>query len=104
MLGRRPYHGGNRKEIRADILSRQEWVRPQQVPKNWSIAAVDFTNRLIQRKPANRLGKEGIEELKTHEWFANFKWDLLQSQKMRSPFRPMTLDNIDYNVCKSTFD
>jgi len=88
MLGRRPYQGANRKEIRADILSRQEWVRPHQVPKNWSPAAVDFTNKLIQRKPDKRLGTEGIIELKNHEWFASFDWELLLSRKMRSPFKP----------------
>jgi len=70
-------------------------VRPQQVPKNWSLSAVDFTNKLIQRKPANRLGKEGINELKGHEWFASFNWEQLLSRKMRSPFKPLSLEQID---------
>jgi len=30
---------------------------------------------MIQRKPENRLGKTGINELKEHPWFDNFPWD-----------------------------
>jgi len=104
MLGRRPYHGANRKEIRQDILSRQEFIRHQQVPKNWSLESVDFTNRLIQRKPANRLGKDGISELKDHDWFKEFDWNSLMNRKLKSPLKPMSLDVIDYNICKTTFD
>lgn len=54
--------------------------------------AVDFTNKLIQRKPANRLGKDGINEIKYHDWFANFDWDSLKNRKLKSPFKPMSLD------------
>lgn len=102
ILGRRPYNGANRKEIRAEILSRQEQIR--QVPKGFTSKACDFTNRLLLRKPGQRLGKDGIHELKSHEWFTDFDWDLLTNNKMKSPFTPMTLANIDYNINKTTFD
>lgn len=36
MLGRRPYIGKNRKEIRDQILSKQVEVKPEEIPKNWS--------------------------------------------------------------------
>lgn len=95
MLGRRPYNGGNRKEIRADMLSHQAMIKPSQIPKNWSVSAADFTNKLIQRKPSNRLGKTGIAELKNHEWFAEFDWEGLKNLNTVSPIKPIPLDLID---------
>jgi len=47
------------------------------VPPNWSAEAVDFVNRLIQRKPSNRLGNNGGYEIKLHPWFKNFPWSKL---------------------------
>lgn len=92
MLGRRPYHGASRKEIRTDILSRQEYIKQQQIPKHWSNEAVAFTNGLIQRKPSCRLGKDGIQELKNHEWFANWNWESFAEMKVKSPLKPLNLD------------
>jgi hypothetical protein len=34
-------------------------------------------NRLIIRKPQNRLGVNGAAELKNHAWFKNFDWAAL---------------------------
>lgn len=65
---------------------------------------MDFCNRLIQRKPANRLGANGIEELRYHEWFTGFDWDSLLNGSMKSPIKPISLDIIDYNIVKTTFD
>ena len=95
MLGRRPYNGANRKEIRADMLSHQAMVKPNQIPKNWSVSAADFINKLIQRKPSNRLGKNGIGEIKNHEWFIDFDWDKLIDLSTVSPIKPIPLDLID---------
>ena len=46
MLGRRPYNGRNRKEIRDQILSKQVGVRSEDVPKSWSLEAADFINKV----------------------------------------------------------
>lgn len=75
MLGRRPYGGKSRKEIRDHVLSKQVSIKKSEIPKGWSIEAADFINKMIQRKPENRLGKTGINELKEHPWFDNFPWD-----------------------------
>jgi serine/threonine protein kinase len=36
MLGRRPYNGRNRKEIRDQILSKQVQVSLEEIPAGWS--------------------------------------------------------------------
>ena len=46
MLGKRPYQGRTRKEIRDQILAKQAMVKIQDLPQGWSINAVDFINRV----------------------------------------------------------
>lgn len=56
------------------MLAKQAAVKPYQVPQNWSMHAMDFINRLLQRKPEQRLGFNGIEEIKNHPWLVNLNW------------------------------
>jgi serine/threonine protein kinase len=46
MLGRRPYVGRNRKEIRDQILSKQAAVKLEELPNRWSLDAVHFINQV----------------------------------------------------------
>ncbi|CAD8075637.1 unnamed protein product [Paramecium sonneborni] len=96
MIGRRPYVGRSRQEIRDQILAKQVQIKRNEIPDDWSLEAVDFINKLLQRKPQNRLGFNGSQELKEHPWFAQFAWDKLQNQTMVPPFIPnQTEDNFD---------
>lgn len=57
-------------------------------PYGWSKESVNFINRLIQRKPENRLGFNGIEEIKYHPFLSKIDWNLLEQRKLVSPFLP----------------
>jgi serine/threonine protein kinase len=46
MLGRRPYNGRNRKEIREHILTKQVEVKIDELPYKWSPKAADFINQV----------------------------------------------------------
>lgn len=46
MLGRRPYVGKNRKEIRDQILSKQALIKIEELPQKWSYESVDFINKV----------------------------------------------------------
>ena len=46
MLGRRPYQGRSRKEIRDQILAKQAMVKFQDLPRGWSVDAIDFINKV----------------------------------------------------------
>ena len=46
MLGRRPYVGANRKEIREQMLARQVSVKVDQLPYKWSPYSLDFINKV----------------------------------------------------------
>ena len=56
MVGKRPYLGRDRKEIRDQILSKQVSIKLDEVPNGWSKESADFINRLLLRNPQNRLG------------------------------------------------
>ena len=46
MLGKRPYNGRNRKEIREAILTKQVEVKMDELPYKWSTKAADFINQV----------------------------------------------------------
>lgn len=80
--------GRNRKEIRDQILAKQVQIKKNEIPDGWSMEAADFINRMIQRKPNNRLGVNGPEEVKTHPWLKDFPFDKLLSKELEPPFIP----------------
>lgn len=94
MLGERPYGGKNRKEVRENILAKQVQIKKEEIPEDWSLEAADFINRLLQRKPVNRLGLNGPlvgrgeQEVKNHVWLKSFPWEKLKNKMLISPFEP----------------
>ena len=44
--------------------------------------AADFINKLIRRKPMDRLGLNGPEEVKSHSWLSDFDWNKLEDYKI----------------------
>ena len=98
MYGRRPYLGKTRKDVRDAVMAKQVVVHRQEVPQGWSLEAADFINKLIQRKPGNRLGSNGPEEVKAHPWFASIKWGALHEKTIPAPFRPASGDNFDSRI------
>lgn len=71
MFGNRPYQGKARKQVREQILAKQIQIKQEEIPEGWSVEAADFVNKvrsiqLIQRKPVNRLGLNGPDDVKNH--------------------------------------
>jgi len=105
MIGKRPYLGRDRKEIRDQILSKQVQIKRADIPEGWSIEAADFINRLIQRKPMNRLGQDGPHEIKNHPWLKNYPWDKLYNKELESPFIPNENEmELRQSMANSNFD
>ena len=72
MFGHRPYIGKNKHEVKQLILTKQAKLDYDDLPEDFSNSIADFINKLIQRKPKNRLGKNNIEEVLNHPWLENF--------------------------------
>ena len=51
----------------------------------------DFINRMIERKPSNRLGINGPNEVKNHPWIVNFPWEKLKNRTLRAPYIPVII-------------
>ena len=79
---------GGRLEI---IYSKNKYrLNKYDLPEGWSFAAADFINKLLQRKPANRLGLNGPEEVKAHIWLKDTDWDEIINKRKTSPYIPST--------------
>ncbi len=99
MIGKRPYVGKNKKELKEKIITSQFIIQKDNIPEGWSSEAADFINKLIQRKPANRLGLRSAGEVKEHPWIKKYKWNDLYNKKIMPPFVPPEGDNFDKRYC-----
>ena len=97
-MGRRPYIGRSRKEMRDAILNKQAQIRYKDIPKGYSKEAADFVNKCLMRQPAQRLGMHGCAQVKSHPWLADFDWESLQAKTIKPTFVPnYQKDNFDNN-------
>ena len=102
MLGKRPYYGKNRQEIKEQMLSKEAVIKKENIPKGWSEDSVDFINQLLKRKIGERLGsKDGAKELMRHPWLKYYPWEELIKKELCSPFVPDKNDNFDKYYCES---
>ena len=60
-MGKRPYYGKNRKEIKEQMLTKQVKIKSEEVKNGWSPESAEFINCLLVRKAEERLGmKKGV--------------------------------------------
>jgi len=59
-------------------------------PPYLSAAAKDLIQRLLERKPARRLGMLNgrVNDIKHHRWFEGFDWESLEARRMAPPRKP----------------
>ena len=88
MMKRRPYSGMNRQEIKEKMVNEFVQIKEEEIPEGWSVEFAQFVNKLLEKKEENRLGYNGIEELKSHPWLKYFNWKDLYLMKEEAPFIP----------------
>jgi len=102
MMGKRPYRGRGRKEIKEQMMNYQARITEEEMKDGWSIECVQFINALLERKEKRRLGyKEGVKELKQHPWMKYYPWKDLAKKNLPAPFIPENMDNFDKKYCES---
>ena len=99
MYGHRPYLGKSKHEVKQLILTKQAEIDYDDLPDGFSNETADFINKLIQRKPKNRLGRNSINEVLTHPWFDGFDWENTRKKKLKAPYIPKIGDNFDKKYC-----
>lgn len=83
LTGALPFQGINRKETMTQILKAKLGM-----PYNISPEAQALLRVLFKRNPTNRLGSQGVEEIKNHIFFASIDWDALYNKQVIPPFKP----------------
>ena len=99
IFGHRPYLGKNKHEVKQLVLTKQAQIDYEDLPEYFMYETADFVNGLIQRKPKNRLGKNGISNIINHPWFEGFNWENLKKKKLKSPYIPKNGDNFNKKYC-----
>ncbi len=57
--------------------------------------------QLLQRKPANRIGLRGAQEVREHAWLKYYPWKDLYEKKIDAAFIPKIGDNFDAKYCNA---
>ncbi|XP_054978970.1 ribosomal protein S6 kinase alpha-6 isoform X4 [Sorex araneus] len=83
LTGTLPFQGKDRNETMNMILKAKLGM-----PQFLSAEAQSLLRMLFKRNPANRLGSEGVEEIKKHHFFANIDWNKLYKREVQPPFKP----------------
>ena len=101
MMGKRPYLGKSRKEIKEQMMSKQICLDADMIPSGWSEEAADFINQLMIRKDVKRLGFYNELDIQNHPWFSDINFDKIIKKELVSPFLPrINHDNYDKKYCE----
>ena len=98
---KKPFRGKNKKEIAEKILYKNIKLKSEDMPLGFSHYMADFINRLLKRNQEERLGNNGIEEIKSHPWLEGVDWKLLENKNVDSeyiPFTPFIGDNFERDL------
>mmetsp|Transcript_8239 Transcript_8239/g.16501 ORF Transcript_8239/g.16501 Transcript_8239/m.16501 type:complete len:573 (+) Transcript_8239:69-1787(+) len=57
-------------------------------PAKMSEDAIDLAKKLLNKNPAERLGQNGIEDVRAHKFFEGYNWDAVKDESMDPPFVP----------------
>lgn len=84
-VGKPPFQSDQPMKIYEKILSGK-----YKVPGHLSEDVKDFMRCLIQADVTKRYGnlKNGVDDVKTHKWFANMDWMALYNKKLNAPMIP----------------
>ncbi|KAG8913674.1 hypothetical protein FRC01_004432 [Tulasnella sp. 417] len=99
MTGLAPFYDENVAKMYQRILH-----DPLRVPEETPSEASSIMASLLERDPSQRLGSRGVEEIKTHPFFAqHIDWERLIQKKIAPPFKPRAIGQIDVSNFSSDF-
>jgi len=85
--GERPFKKNKKYEMIEEFENNNIHLCKNNVNSRYSEDLCDFVNKLLEIDPNMRLGKNGIHEIKNHNFFNNFDWKSIYYYKSKkSPF------------------
>ncbi|KAI9336517.1 kinase-like domain-containing protein [Obelidium mucronatum] len=90
LTGRPPFSGNNRKKVMELILKGKVTFPPY-----LTSYAKDLLNKLLKKNPAQRLGSNGAQEVKSHSYFRKLNWKQLAARELEPPICPSVVGSLD---------
>ncbi|POV99628.1 hypothetical protein PSHT_13452, partial [Puccinia striiformis] len=90
LFGKRPFRGKTNSAL-TNAITRDEPRFPDSLPQTISPDALDFLEKILQRDVTKRIGCKaagGMIKFKSHDWFRDVNWDLMQELGVKPPFEP----------------
>lgn len=90
MFGKKPFEGKTNNQITNEVLTKEIIINKDNIPKGWSKESADLVNKLLKKKPNERIGfEDGIKEIKKHIFFEEIDWNALLNKKLKSIYIPI---------------
>lgn len=87
LFGKRPFRANSGKEVMYKIVHSQ-YRFPSYSVREISEDCIDFITRCLERGHSQRLGVQGVDDLKSHPWFKDVDWRLCENKGLTPPFQP----------------
>ncbi|OAD73490.1 serine/threonine protein kinase AGC family, partial [Phycomyces blakesleeanus NRRL 1555(-)] len=95
LTGITPFWADNHSEMYRRILE-----EPLEFPTDIEYDTAEFLAALLDRNPATRLGCSlehgGVDEIKTHPYFASLSWDDVYHRRLTPPYSPNLTSKLDF--------
>jgi hypothetical protein len=72
-------------------------------PQHISPVAKDLLSKFLHRRPEERLGSRGIQDIKSHPFFTGLDWSKLEVRGLQPPFKPPPTDE-KWNLDEPDYD
>jgi len=103
MSGHPPFESAYPMQIYGKVI---KGINKVPFPPKCQGAVGDLVKSLLKYNPSERLACRpgGVENVKTHAWFAQFDWKAMQDQSMDPPYRPVVKSKKDLQNFKCRMD
>lgn len=99
LAGITPFWADNHSEMYRRVLQ-----DPLEFPSDIDFETAEFLSGLLERDPRHRLGAQGgVDEIKSHVYFASIVWDDVYHQRLRPPYVPQLKSALDFANFDPTF-
>ena len=104
LYGSLPFYSLNKKRLfelimMSEIKFPKFYVNENEECINFKVSdeAKDLILKLLEKEPGERIGKKGLNDIKTHPFFGSLKFDDLKNKKLQSPYKPNVSDEEKFN-------
>lgn len=84
MVGRTPFSSDDVMQVYGNVM---RGIKKVEFPKACAGHVSHLVHRLCASNPADRL--TGVANVMSHPWYAGFDWQLMASQSLEPPYRPL---------------